>query len=83
LRTADADAKMGRLTQELIDASLASGGRYYLPYRLHATVPQFERAYPQAKSFFGKKREHDPHEVFQNEFYLKYGGGGRAGMTAM
>ena len=72
-RTTVADAQMERLTQELIDASLASGGRYYLPYRLHATVSQFERAYPQAKSFFAMKRNFDPQELFQNEFYLKYG----------
>jgi FAD/FMN-containing dehydrogenase len=66
------DAKMAAMTRELIDAALALGGRYYLPYRLHATPEQFQRAYPQADEFFALKRKYDPSEVFQNQFYLKY-----------
>ena len=31
------DEKMAAMTRELIDAALDLGGRYYLPYRLHAT----------------------------------------------
>lgn len=72
-RTAEADARMERLTQELIDAALAVGGRYYLPYRLHASADQFHRAYPQAEEFFRRKRQYDPDELFQNQFYRKYG----------
>ena len=64
---------MQRMTQEMIDAVLDAGGRYYLPYRLHATAAQFQRAYPQADQFFTLKRQYDPHELFQNEFYRKYG----------
>ena len=71
-RTAAADAIMENLTHELIDAALAVGGRYYLPYRLHATPDQFQRAYPRAAEFFELKRRYDPHELFQNQFYLKY-----------
>jgi FAD/FMN-containing dehydrogenase len=74
-RTAAADAAMERMTHELIEAALANNGRYYLPYRLHATPEQFERAYPQARSFFELKRRLDPEERFQNGFYVKYGGG--------
>ena len=44
-----------------------------LPYRLHATKEQFEKAYPQARAFFAAKRRYDPDEIFQNEFYRKYG----------
>jgi FAD/FMN-containing dehydrogenase len=72
-RTAEADEQMAEMTRELVDASLAAGGRYYLPYRLHATREQFQRAYPQADGFFALKRKYDPKEVFQNRFYLKYG----------
>jgi FAD/FMN-containing dehydrogenase len=72
-RTEEADHAMEAMTQALIDASLSLGGRYYLPYRLHATIEQFEAAYPQAKEFFELKRLYDPDEVFQNEFYVKYG----------
>lgn len=68
------ESQMAAMTRELIDAAVERGGRYYLPYRLHATVEQFERAYPQAKQFFALKRQYDPEELFQNQFYLKYAG---------
>jgi FAD/FMN-containing dehydrogenase len=71
-RSEAGEADMTGLTRELIDAALACGGRYYLPYRLHASGEQFRRAYPQADRFFALKRRHDPQELFQNEFYLKY-----------
>jgi FAD/FMN-containing dehydrogenase len=71
--TREAEAQMQDLTRELIEAALARGGRYYLPYRLHATVEQFHRAYPQAHIFFDRKRQHDPEELFQNQFYRRYG----------
>jgi FAD/FMN-containing dehydrogenase len=70
---ADAEAAMQTLTRDLIDAALACGGRYYLPYRLHATQEQFLKAYPQAPDFFARKRHYDPDERFANQFYLKYG----------
>ena len=72
-RTQHADQQMARMTCELIEASLPVGGRYYLPYRLHATIEQFNRAYPQAQQFFKLKRQYDPEELFQNEWYRKYG----------
>jgi len=81
-RTTTADAKMAAMTQELIDAALESGGRYYLPYRLHATREQFQRAYPQAGAFFPLKRKYDPSEIFQNQFYLKYGPAGEEHASA-
>jgi FAD/FMN-containing dehydrogenase len=72
-RTDDGDSEMRDATRELIDAALACGGRYYLPYRLHATAAQFAGAYPQATAFFKRKRFYDRDEIFQNQFYLKYG----------
>ncbi len=72
-RTDAGDVQMQAMTRELIDAALQHDGRYYLPYRLHATVAQFERAYPQGREFFELKRKYDPQELFQNTFYLKYG----------
>jgi FAD/FMN-containing dehydrogenase len=71
--TDTAESQMRMLSQQLIDAALACGGRYYLPYRLEATDQQFRQAYPQAKQFFDFKRHYDPNELFQNELYLKYG----------
>ena len=72
-RDADAEAAMRDLAHELIDAALDCEGTSYLPYRLHATPEQFARAYPQAAAFFEAKRRHDPAEIFQNEFYRRYG----------
>ena len=72
-RTQEDDKRMEEMTQELIDAALACGGRYYLPYRLHATKAQFEKAYPQARPWFERKRHYDPDDIFQNQFYVKYG----------
>ncbi len=75
-KTDAGEARMQALTRELIDAAIAHEGRYYLPYRLHATVEQFHQAYPRARQFFELKREYDPDELFQNKFYVKYGKGG-------
>lgn len=72
-RSDAADAAMQTLTRELIDRALQLGGRYYLPYRLHATKEQFRRAYPMADQFFAAKRRYDPDELFVNRFYLQYG----------
>lgn len=67
------DKVMQSFTREMIDAALASGGTFYLPYRLHATTAQMRRAYPQADKFFDLKRQHDPKGVFTNKFYEAYG----------
>ena len=67
------EARMQALTRELIDAAISHEGRYYLPYRLHATAEQFHQAYPQARHFFELKRKYDPDELFQNSLYVKYG----------
>ena len=64
---------MKEFARELIDAALDCGGTYYLPYRPHATLDQFERAYPQAREFFKRKKTYDPAGVFENTFYLNYG----------
>lgn len=72
-RTQQADQNMAAMTHEMVEAALKLEGRYYLPYRLHATVEQFYRSYPQAQQFFDLKRTYDPEEVFQNALYQKYG----------
>ena len=72
-RTSAGERRMQAITRDLIDAAIQHEGRYYLPYRLHATREQFYRAYPQARVFFDRKREYDPEGLFQNQFYIKYG----------
>jgi FAD/FMN-containing dehydrogenase len=69
-RRADADA--ARWTQRLIDAALAHGGRYYLPYRLHAAPEQFLRAYPEAEAFANLKAKIDPNNRFRNKLWERY-----------
>ena len=43
-----------------------------MPYRLHATVEQFNRAYPMARDFAAAKHAIDPDGVLVNEWYLRY-----------
>jgi FAD/FMN-containing dehydrogenase len=69
----DSDLSMEKFTREMIDAVLACGGTYYLPYRPHATVSQFQEGYPQAKMFFESKLKYDPDGIFENQFYNNYG----------
>ncbi|MDA7881081.1 FAD-binding oxidoreductase [Akkermansiaceae bacterium] len=68
-----AEAAMLALTRELIEVALACRGRYYLPYRPHATIEQFHQAYPRAAAFFAKKRHYDPKGIFENKFSQTYG----------
>lgn len=71
-RTADGEAAMQETTRELIDAAVAHHGRFYLPYRLHATDEQLRRAYPQFDEFIALKRHYDPEIVFQNGLWTRY-----------
>ena len=59
-------------TRQLIDAALAQGGSYYLPYQLHASREQFQRAYPDACKLFALKRTLDPAGRFRNQLWNKY-----------
>lgn len=71
--TPEADAKLEAATREIVEATLALGGSYYLPYRLHATPDQFQRAYPASTRFFAEKKKYDPSGLFQNGFMRRYG----------
>ena len=59
-------------TRELIDAVLACGGTYYLPYQLHATYDQFRRAYPAAEKLFALKQRVDPEYRLRNALWDKH-----------
>src|SRR5262249_8379774 len=71
-RSAVANKDMELLTQQFIDAFLQSGGRYYLPYRLHASQDEFWAVYFQVGNWFHRKHKYDPDNLFENELYLKY-----------
>jgi uncharacterized membrane protein YhaH (DUF805 family) len=59
-------------TRELIDAVLANDGTYYLPYQPHATLDQFNRAYPGAGKLFALKDKLDPGFRLRNVLWNKY-----------
>jgi FAD/FMN-containing dehydrogenase len=64
--------RVAEWTRELVELALRHGGRYYLPYQLHASVAQFARAYPEADQLRRIKRAVDPAGKFSNELWRKY-----------
>ncbi|MEM9433861.1 MAG: FAD-binding oxidoreductase [Pseudomonadota bacterium] len=71
-KTTRAEADMVRMTQALIDGMASIGGTYYLPYRPHARLDQFQAAYPRAQAFARAKRELDPGLLFRSNFWDSY-----------
>ncbi|MEO6362071.1 MAG: FAD-binding oxidoreductase [Caldimonas sp.] len=67
-----AQRAVGVWTRELIDAALQYQGRYYLPYQLHATREQFERAYPEVSQLRQLKARVDPQGRFSNALWQKF-----------
>ena len=53
----------------LIDLAIAHGGSYYLTYHRWAGREQVEACYPKFEEFLARKRRHDPHGVFQSDWY--------------
>ena len=64
--------RTGEWTREMIETALRFEGRYYLPYQLHATQAQFEKAYPEAAQLRVLKRAVDPAGKFSNELWRRY-----------
>jgi FAD/FMN-containing dehydrogenase len=71
-KTVRGEADMARMTHHLIERVLSLGGSYYLPYRPHATIDQFRRAYPAAQEVAARKREIDKSLTFRNRFWDNY-----------
>ena len=59
----------GRSFRALIDLAIQHNGNYYLTYHRFATRDQVERCYPQFKQFLALKRQYDPAELFQSNWY--------------
>jgi FAD/FMN-containing dehydrogenase len=70
--TSSASKAVETWTREFVDAALQNGGRYYLPYRLHATREQFARAYPEAAQFAALKKTLDPRNRLRNLLWDRY-----------
>jgi FAD/FMN-containing dehydrogenase len=71
-RTQAGEAQMRTMTRSLIDAAIASGGTFYLPYRAHETIEQLRHGYPAWDAAMRAKDRHDPDGVFRDTFYDKY-----------
>jgi FAD/FMN-containing dehydrogenase len=74
-RQATSDAArtdVGVWTRALVDAVLAVGGTYYLPYQIHPTSAQFHAAYPRARELYALKRKLDPTYKFRNALWERY-----------
>jgi FAD/FMN-containing dehydrogenase len=56
----------------LIDLGIQHRGSYYLTYHRWARRDQVERCYPQLPGFLALKRQHDPNDVFQSNWYRHY-----------
>ncbi|MCA1856663.1 FAD-binding oxidoreductase [Massilia oculi] len=69
---AAAQRAAGDWTRAMIDTALPFGGRYYLPYQLHATRAQFEQAYPEVAALRSLKRRVDPAGRFANALWAAY-----------
>lgn len=69
---AEGNARMARLTSDLIDLTARHGGRFFLPYQLHYTPEQLRQHYPQIGDFFAAKRRWDPAGRFTNTWYERY-----------
>jgi FAD/FMN-containing dehydrogenase len=64
--------RAGEAFRALIDLGLRHGGSYYLTYHRWARRDQVERCYPQLPAFLSVKRQFDPGEVFQSNWYRHY-----------
>jgi FAD/FMN-containing dehydrogenase len=69
---AEGNRRMAQFTQDVIELTIQSGGRFFLPYQLHYTPDQLRRSYPEIEEFFRAKDSYDPGHVLTNTFYNKY-----------
>jgi len=61
-----------RAFRALIDLAAERGGSFFLTYHRWALKRQVERCYPRMPEFLALKREYDPQERFQSEWYRHY-----------
>jgi len=58
--------------RRLIDIAIHYGGNYFLTYHRHATAEQVNACYPRFTEFLTAKRQLDPRETFQSDWYRHY-----------
>jgi FAD/FMN-containing dehydrogenase len=67
--TPDGIARGAAAFRRLIDRARERGGSYFLTYHKWATREQAEACHPRFRDFLRAKREQDPDEVFQSDWY--------------
>ena len=72
VHTADGRARGAEAFRSLIDLVILHGGSYYLTYHRWASAAQVERCYPRFRRFLDLKRQYDPAERFQSDWYRHY-----------
>ncbi|HEX3037204.1 MAG TPA: FAD-binding oxidoreductase [Thermodesulfobacteriota bacterium] len=60
--------------RRLIDMAIQHGGSYYLTHHKFATPEQVKTCYPQFAEFLRLKKQYDPEEQFQSDWYRYYKG---------
>jgi len=58
--------------RRLIEMAIRRNGSYFLTYHKWATRRQVEACYPQFAEFLRRKRQYDPEERFQSDWYRHY-----------
>jgi FAD/FMN-containing dehydrogenase len=66
--------KTGEVCRQIIRAANKRGGSFYLTYNRFATRDELASAYPQFPDFLNFKKQHDPREIFQSDWYKYYKG---------
>jgi FAD/FMN-containing dehydrogenase len=61
-----------RAFRRLNDMALRRGGSFSLTYHKFSSRDQMERAYPNFQRFLELKKQYDPHELFQSDWYEHY-----------
>jgi len=72
VHTPDGISQSADAFRRLIDLAVERGGTYYLTYHRWASREQVEKCYPQLRQFLKLKREYDPEERFQSDWYCHY-----------
>jgi FAD/FMN-containing dehydrogenase len=65
-------AKAAEYFRRLIDRGRQHGGSYYLTYHRWANRIEMAAAYPNFPEFLRLKRQYDPEERFQSDWYRQY-----------
>jgi FAD/FMN-containing dehydrogenase len=66
--------KTGEVCRQLIRAANKRGGSFYLTYNRFAARDELASAYPQFQEFLNLKKQYDPRETFQSDWYRYYKG---------